>query len=157
MMKYIVLLLLCSFTAIAQPDPLKAFPAAKDGQQRVVIAVPAEENEYDRKIELIIGKTVPTDGVNRHFFGGKVEEVELKGWGYSYFELKELGPMAGTRMGVLGNAKPVDTFVRVSHELPLLRYNSRMPIVVYVPNGVEVRYRIWKAGDEINTAKAQKQ
>ncbi|MFM2170729.1 MAG: Ecotin precursor [Verrucomicrobiota bacterium] len=134
---------------MAQPSPLQAFPAAKDGQQRFVIEVPQAESEDALKVELIFGKTVPTDGVNRHFFGGRVEEVELKGWGYSYYELQQLGPMAGTLMGVPGGGKAVKTFVRVNHSLPLLRYNSRMPIVVYVPEGVEVRYRIWKATEEI--------
>ena len=27
----------------------------------------------------------------------------------------------------------------------LIRYNSRLPIVVYAPEGVEIRYRVWKA------------
>jgi len=141
-------LLFLATSALAQPSPLKAFPEAKEGQQRFVIAVPQEEREDAFKVELVLGKTVPTDGVNRHFFGGKLEEVELKGWGYCYFELTELGPMAGTLMGVSGDEKPVDTFVPIHHTLPLLRYNSRMPIVVYVPAGVEVRYRIWKATEE---------
>ena len=30
----------------------------------------------------------------------------------------------------------------------LIRYNSRLPIVVYAPEGVEIRYRIWSAGPE---------
>jgi ecotin len=30
----------------------------------------------------------------------------------------------------------------------LIRYNSRLPVVVYVPEGVEVRYRIWRADPE---------
>jgi ecotin len=42
--------------------------------------------------------------------------------------------------------------VAVNSQLPLQRYNSRMPIVVYVPKGAEVRYRIWKAGKETNAA-----
>jgi len=25
------------------------------------------------------------------------------------------------------------------------RYNSRLPIVVYVPQGVDVKYRVWQA------------
>jgi ecotin len=60
--------------------------------------------------------------------------------------------MAGTRMAPHPGAKMVDSFVRVNHTLPLLRYNSRMPIVVYVPAGVEVRYRIWKAAEERKAA-----
>ena len=29
-----------------------------------------------------------------------------------------------------------------------VRYNSRLPLVVYVPKGVAVRYRIWHADPE---------
>ncbi|MBW2490657.1 MAG: proteinase inhibitor I4 serpin, partial [Deltaproteobacteria bacterium] len=32
------------------------------------------------------------------------------------------------------------------------RYNSRLPVVVYVPEGVEVRYRIWRAEPESKKA-----
>ena len=38
----------------------------------------------------------------------------------------------------------VDKFV--SAQPQLVRYNSRLPLVVYAPEGYEVRYRIWKAG-----------
>ena len=31
----------------------------------------------------------------------------------------------------------------------LIRYNSRLPIVVYAPEGVEVRYRLWIASPEV--------
>jgi len=32
------------------------------------------------------------------------------------------------------------------HGEPLqIRYNSRLPVVVYAPKGYEVRYRIWNA------------
>ena len=34
-----------------------------------------------------------------------------------------------------------------------MRYNSRLPIVVYVPAGVEVRYRIWRADQTAAPAK----
>jgi ecotin len=145
----VLLSFLCSAgLSMGQSDPLKAFPAAKEGQMRYVITVPKIEVEESHKVELIVGKTVQTDGVNRTFFGGKMEEVELKGWGYSYYEVKELGPMASTLIGVPEGQKPVEAFVRMNHQLPLLRYNSRMPIVVYLPEGVELRYRIWDAGKE---------
>jgi ecotin len=31
----------------------------------------------------------------------------------------------------------------------LILYNSRLPVVVYAPEGVEVRYRIWRAEPEM--------
>jgi ecotin len=43
----------------------------------------------------------------------------------------------------------VERFIAISGEPYLIRYNSRLPIVVYVPEGVEVRYRIWKARDDV--------
>jgi ecotin len=36
----------------------------------------------------------------------------------------------------------------------LFRYNSRLPIVVYAPEGVEIRYRIWSAGPEAKMTEA---
>jgi ecotin len=39
--------------------------------------------------------------------------------------------------------------VPLAGEPYLIRYNSRLPIVVYVPEGVEVHYRVWQAGQEI--------
>ena len=133
---------------MGQSHPLTAFPAAKEGQVRHVITVPKMEAEESHQVELIVGKTVQTDGVNRTFFGGQMDEVELKGWGYSYYEVKKLGPMASTMIHIPPGSKPVESFVRMNHNVPLLRYNSRMPIVVYLPEGVELRYRIWQAGKE---------
>ena len=33
-----------------------------------------------------------------------------------------------------------------------LRYNSKLPVVVYAPSDVEVRYRIWSASGKVGTA-----
>ena len=145
----LILSLLFSGLAAAQANPLDAFPAAKEGQQRFVIAVPKSEDDDALKVELIFGKTVPTDGVNHHFIAGSAKEVELQGWGYSYIEVDKVGAMASTLMRPPPGNKMVDTFVRINHALPLQRYNSRMPIVIYAPAGVEVRYRIWKATEEV--------
>lgn len=40
-------------------------------------------------------------------------------------------------------------------ELAGLRYNTKVPIVIYVPADAQVRYRIWSAGSEIRTAIAE--
>jgi ecotin len=54
-------------------------------------------------------------------------------------------------MAVDPNAPQVDRFVALVGEPYLIRYNSRLPVVVYVPEGAEVRYRIWSAGSETKT------
>lgn len=132
--------------AAAEPDPLDAFPAAEAGQVRYVVRVPAQADEGEYKVELLVGKTVRTDERNRYFFSGRLEEVELQGWGYQRYVLAELGPMVGTLMAAPPDAPQVDRFITLGGETRLFRYNSRMPLVVYVPDGVEVRYRVWTAG-----------
>ena len=53
--------------------------------------------------------------------------------------------MAGTLMAVDPDAPQVERFISIGDETRLLRYNSRVPLVVYVPAGVEVRHRLWRA------------
>jgi ecotin len=43
---------------------------------------------------------------------------------------------------------PQESFVAVRGAGFLQRYNSKLPVVTYVPEGFEVRYRIWTAGEE---------
>jgi ecotin len=37
----------------------------------------------------------------------------------------------------------------------LLRYNSKLPIVVYTPENIEVKYRIWQADEKVGNAVAR--
>jgi ecotin len=57
--------------------------------------------------------------------------------------------MAGTLMAVDPQAPKVKRFIPLGGEPYLIRYNSRLPIVVYVPDGVEVRYRLWTTGADV--------
>ena len=129
-------------------DNLKAFPPAEAGMVRFVLQLPAQTDESALKVELIVGKTVELDARNRYFFGGRIERETIQGWGYTRYVVAKLGPMAGTLMAVDPNAPKVPRFVALGGEPYLIRYNSRLPVVVYVPEGAEVRYRIWSAGPE---------
>jgi ecotin len=121
----------------------KAYPAAKAGQRRVVIHLEAKPDENDWKVEVLVGKTMMTDGVNHVGLGGRVEEKTVEGWGYTYLEAPESKGAWSTLIGVPPDKKPVETFVSYAPFGPF-RYNSRLPVVVYVPQGYEVRYRFWK-------------
>jgi ecotin len=124
---------------------LKAFPAPEQGMTRHVIYLPKEPDESLLKVELVLGKTVVIDEQNRYFFGGKIEEDSIQGWGFTRYVLPKLGPMAGTLMAVPPDAPKIERFITLGGEPKLLRYNSRLPLVVYVPEDVEVLYRIWRA------------
>jgi len=48
-----------------------------------------------------------------------------------------------------------DQFVQVRGDGFLQRYNHKLPVVVYVPEGYEVRYRIWSAGEDLQQAQPE--
>jgi ecotin len=144
----VLALLVCVGDSASGKEPLEAFPAAEAGDVRYVVNLPKQSNEENYRVEVIVGKTAKLDTRNRYFFGGQIEEKSLPGWGYTYYEVEKLGPMAGTLIAVDPNKPKQDRFVRLGGEPYLIRYNSKLPIVVYVPKDAEVRYRIWKAAKE---------
>ena len=135
--------------ASAQPrtarDELAAFPQAPAGQVRRVIFLPTERDENALRVGVIVGRTMMVD-CNRQVFGSRLEERTVEGWGYTYFVVTDVGPPASTMMACPTNAR-TRQFVRSGDE-PLLRYNSRLPLVIFAPADVEVRYRVWRAGRE---------
>jgi ecotin len=133
-------------------DNMKAFPPPDKGMVRYVLQLPKLEDESTYKVELMVGKTVLVDEENQYFFGGKIQEETIKGWGFPRYIVSEIGPMAGTRMAIDPNAPKVNRFITLGGESYLIRYNSRLPIVVYAPEGVEVQYRIWSVGSETKVA-----
>lgn len=134
-------------------DNMKAFPPPDAGMARFVINVPPKKDEFAFKVELLVGKTVKTDARNRYFFGGMLKTETIAGWGFERYVLPEIGQMAGTLMAVDPNEPQVERFVTLSGDPQLIRYNSQLPVVVYVPKGVEVRYRIWRADPKATSAK----
>jgi ecotin len=142
------LALLITVLPVLAADNMKAFPPPENGMVRYVLQLPKQDNETEFKVELIVGKAVEVDEKNQYFFGGKIQEETIKGWGFPRYLVRELGPMAGTLMAVEPNAPKVSRFIRLGGEPYLIRYNSRLPVVVYVPEGVKVRYRIWSTSAE---------
>ncbi|BBO75890.1 ecotin [Desulfosarcina widdelii] len=146
----IVLILVTAVFAQAA-DNMKAFPPAGEGMVRYVLQLPEQADESAFRVELIVGKTVRIEKENRYFFTGEIEAQTIAGWGYTRYTVSKLGAMAGTLMAVDPNSPKVDRFVTLGGEPYLIRYNSRLPVVMYVPEGAEVRYRIWSAGAEMKT------
>jgi ecotin len=144
-----VLLFLFAVPACQAADNMKAFPLADEGMVRYILQLPSQAaDESAFKVELFVGKTVQVDELNSYFFAGKIEEETIQAWGFTRYKVSKLGPMAGTLMAFDPNTPKVARFITLGGEPFIIRYNSRLPIVVYVPEGVEVRYRIWTAGSE---------
>ena len=144
--------LLLNASVFADDSPaMKPFPPAEDGFKRMVIHLPALADEASNKLEILIGKTLKID-CNKHWFIGHLSEKAVKGWGFTYFSLKLVTGPTSTLMACPPGQKEHDAFVPVHSDEGLLSYNSKAPVVVYVPIEFDVHYRIWTAKEESGVA-----
>jgi ecotin len=135
----------------AKLEDVAPFPKAEAGFTRQVIHLPKQEQEDNFQVEILAGKTLEVD-CNRQRLGGVLDEKNLEGWGYPFYRLeKVIGPMS-TMMACPPGSQKKRAFVPVVGDGFMLRYNSKLPVVVYAPSDVEVRYRIWSASDKVGTA-----
>jgi ecotin len=149
------LMLLAGFACAAEHAELKAFPPPGPGMQRFVIVLPHKERGEDEsfRVEILAGRHILADGVNLLRLGNRIEPRTLKGWGYTYYELSGPSTTMSTMMAPPPGSAQVERFVTAS---PLhIAYNSRLPVVVYVPDGYEVRYRIWNAPTNFEKAESR--
>ena len=131
-------------------EDVAPYPKAENGFTRQVIHLPKQKNEDDYKVQILAGKTLQVD-CNKQRLGGKLEEKTLEGWGYPMYRLNKItGPMSTLR--ACPDSKTHPEFVSVTGDGFMLRYNSKLPIVLYVPKDIEVRYRIWSASKQIKQA-----
>ena len=134
----------------AKLEDVAPFPKAENGFTRQVIHLALQAGEDNYQVEILAGKTLTVD-CNRQRLGGMLEEKNLEGWGYPFYRLeKVIGPMSTLMACPDGKSK--QDFVPVVGDGFRLRYNSKLPIVLYVPKDVEVRYRIWSASSTVEKA-----
>ena len=143
-----------SASAFAASQPLEKiapYPQAEKGMKRQVITLPEQKDEAGYRVELLIGQTMEVD-CNQHRLGGQLESKTLEGWGYDYYVFDKVTAPVSTMMAC-PDGKKTQKFVTASlGERALIRYNSKLPVVIYTPANVEVKYRIWKAQDEVQRA-----
>ena len=132
--------------AAAMDVDMKPYPPAAGGYTRQVIVLPHQDDERHLKLELVPGRTLEVD-CNQVSLAGTLSVKIANGWGYPYYVLENVQGPISTRM-----ACPPDTQTRLQFvpvvvpENNTLRYNSKLPVVVYLPVGFELHYRIWQAG-----------
>lgn len=135
-------------------QPLESFapyPKAKTGMTRQIIALTPRAHEENFRIELLIGKNIEVD-CNSATMSATLHRETLSGWGFDYWVVNSLSEPASTLMAC-PNQETHPQFIRAAlGDKAFLRYNSRLPIVVYVPQGVEVKYRIWSVSEATHTA-----
>ena len=150
-----------TFAATEQPldrqqplEKIAPYPQAEKGMSRQVIFLEPQEDESRFKVELLIGKTIEVD-CNRHMLGGNLETRTLSGWGFDYLVMDKISEPASTMMACPDNTRHPQFIAANLGDTAMQRYNSRLPIVVYVPQGVDVKYRIWEAGKDVRSAQVK--
>lgn len=139
------------------PQPLEKvapYPKAEKGMKRQVIQLTPEQDESTLKVELLIGQTLEVD-CNQHRLGGQLESKNLEGWGYNYYVVDKITAPVSTMMACPEGKKEKKFVTAYLGDAGMLRYNSKLPIVVYTPENVEVKYRIWKADENVQNAVAR--
>ncbi|PIE61577.1 MAG: hypothetical protein CSA29_02580 [Desulfobacterales bacterium] len=124
------------------------FPEAKKDETQHVIALPAIDNEHEYKVEVFVTKTMAVD-CNHHLLAGRLLEKTVSGWGYHYYIFQTNGQVMSTMMACPDSGL-------VSKDVPsqsqLLTYTSKLPIIVYTPKGYQVKYKLWQALPDEQTA-----
>ncbi|WP_026959394.1 MULTISPECIES: ecotin family protein [Aliagarivorans] len=104
------------------------------------IELPVRDNEQELLVELIASTQAEVD-CNRASLGGQFEQQNLQGWGYSYYVFNGNGAVATTLMACPDDSRRVETVRSARGELR--RYNSKLPLVVYLPENIDFDYRVW--------------
>lgn len=143
-----------STSTVAAEQPLEKiapYPKAEQGMRRQVIQLPQQQDESAFKVELIIGQTLEVD-CNRHRLGGRLISRTLEGWGYDYYVFDKVTSPVSTMMACPEGKKEQQFVTAVLGDAGMLRYNSKLPIVVYAPANIDVKYRIWRADETLGVA-----
>ncbi|UNY98749.1 ecotin family protein [Zhouia spongiae] len=133
---------------------LSVFPKPEKGFKQMVIEVPHSDNDAQKRIEFVVGKWMEVDTCNKHGLQGSIEEKDLKGWGYNYYIFNTNGNVMSTQMACL-DKKMVSKFI--SGQPKMVRYNGKLPVVIYVPEGYDVQFKIFKAEEDVYQAGEVKQ
>lgn len=129
-----------SHSAYAPSPSIKMFSAPKAGFTQYALHFSAIPDESKYRVDVQLGQYKKVD-CNIHFLSGKLEKKSLDGWGYTYWQLPKVGEGGSTRMACPPDSE-TNKFVAIN-DISTIRYNSQLPAVFYVPNGVSLRYKIW--------------
>jgi ecotin len=154
-MKYVRFFLLSASIGVTsvfagqKMNDLHPYPVPEEGMVRMVFRLPMLEKEADRKVEIIVGKTLQVD-CNRTWYHGDLESQTAEGWGFPYWVLRKITGPASTMIACPPGEAGSEKFTQVRGDGFVLRYNSKLPVVIFVPEDFSVQYRIWAASEEIH-------
>jgi len=123
-------------------ESLEPYPLPKGGEKRVVIYLGTAPNEDELEVELLAGKMKNIDCNNYHLADSSITENTIRGWGYTLYQVKVGDNLFGTLMGCSPGSEHMAFVPGASTKV---RYNSRLPLVLYTADNVIIKYRVWSA------------
>lgn len=144
---------------------LSAYPAPAAGERRWVIQLPGvlpptsnpaiSPNPRDWRVQLIVGQMAPVD-CNQTSFQARLRPLAADAASSSVagaaprslalaFRVEAVGPLVSTRMACPAGEPKRQAFVARAGKPFVVPYNASVPIVVYAPKPLELRWRLWKA------------
>lgn len=135
---------------------LSGYPAPADDLTRWVIQLPgvlprdqatiSSQHPIDWRVQLIVGKSVTQDCNQQRFTGKGMRILPVKDLkGRVLFEVPGPVVVISTRKACLPGTPTRESFLVIGRRPYVIPYNASFPIVVDVPQGFEVRWRLWKA------------
>ena len=135
---------------------LKGYPEPAPGLKRWVIQpsglLPKSSDPFisatpiDWRIQLIVGQTVSLDCNTKLLSGsGMTMRMLPKASGKALFEVKGPVTVITTTMGCPDDQTTSTSFLSLGKQPYLVPYNASWPIVVDLPETLQLRWRIWKA------------
>lgn len=107
-----------------------------------VIMLDALPNEKIYKIEFYAVLSAEVDNCNKHYLLGDFEVKNLEGYGYPYYIFNSNSQIISTKLGCANDEKKLKSVN--SGKTEFVKYASLLPIVVYTPKNIDIRYKIWK-------------
>lgn len=124
---------------------IETLPAVEEGYSRVLIELPEiKGKEQLYQVELFAGKEMETDRCNTYALMGEFSEETMEGTGHKYFYARTQGQVVKSMKDCPEGETKKQFVCFACHLIP---YSSKVPIVVCVPNGFDIRYRIWQTDD----------
>jgi ecotin len=135
---------------------LSGYPEPAPGLKRWVIQpsglLPRSSDSFistkpiDWRIQLIAGQTVNLDCNIQHLSGpGMTMRMLPSASGKALFEVKGPIVVTSTKMACPDDQPAKQSFLSLGKQPYLVPYNASWPIVVDLPETMQLRWRIWKA------------
>lgn len=131
-------------------DATRMFPAPETGMVQHILTLPKLDDESNYMVEIQIGQTQMVD-CNGGSLMGDLLQHSVQGWGYHYYQVDSITQGPTTMMACFKPAEK-EAFVPIRAELKI-KYDSRLDKVFYLPQGSELRYRVWTVESQFSTSK----